>query len=164
MVELYLDNLEDLLWKAERSTGGGGGGGGSGGGGGGGEAPRLEIKKDEAGLVFVRGAVLKPCLTAAATLELFEAGNAARHTSATNMNATSSRSHLVFALVIKAHNTQTRRTAMGKISLNDLAGSERVGKTGATADRLREATSINRSLSALGNVISALSTGAAFVP
>jgi hypothetical protein len=52
----------------------------------------------------------------------------------------------------------------GKLSLVDLAGSERADKTGATAERLREAQSINKSLSALGDVISALSTGEKFIP
>ena len=52
----------------------------------------------------------------------------------------------------------------GKLSLIDLAGSERAGKTGATAERLREAQSINKSLSALGDVISALSSDAKFIP
>src|SRR5689334_12290038 len=89
----------------------------------------------------------------------FGTGNAARHVSATNMNATSSRSHLVFALLVECFNRQTKNSTIGKISLVDLAGSERVGKTGATADRLKEAQAINKSLSALGNVISALSTG-----
>jgi hypothetical protein len=70
----------------------------------------------------------------------------------------------VFALTVAAVNRQTRKTAHGKLSLIDLAGSERVSKTGATAERLREAQAINKSLSALGNVISALSAGEAFVP
>ena len=52
----------------------------------------------------------------------------------------------------------------GKLSLVDLAGSERVAKTGATAEQLKEANSINKSLSALGDVISALSTEQSFIP
>ena len=155
MVELYLDGLEDLFYKLGSSSG----------------CsppppppPKLEIKKDDDGLVVVKGVTLRACESAAATLALFEAGAAARHTSATSMNATSSRSHLIFALVVRTRNLQTRKVAAGKLSLIDLAGSERVAKTGATAERLREATAINVSLSALGNVISALSSGAAFVP
>lgn len=151
MVELYLDNLMDLFWRLDnprdRSDG-----------------PKLDIKKDDKGLVVIKGVTLKDCPTEAAVMELFDAGNAVRHTSATAMNATSSRSHLVFALLITSFNKATKKTATGKLSMIDLAGSERVGKTGATADRLKEATAINRSLSALGNVISALSTNAAFIP
>lgn len=55
-------------------------------------------------------------------------------------------------------------TTVGKISLVDLAGSERVGKTGADGDRLKEAQSINKSLSALGDVIGALTSGQKHIP
>jgi hypothetical protein len=151
MVELYLDNLIDLFWKLDNPRDRG-------------EGPKLEIKKDDKGLVVIKGITLRDCPTAESVLEYFDAGNAVRHTSATAMNATSSRSHLVFALLINSFNKQTKKTATGKLSMIDLAGSERVAKTGATADRLREATAINKSLSALGNVISALSTNASFVP
>jgi hypothetical protein len=58
----------------------------------------------------------------------------------------------------------TKRTTTGKLSLVDLAGSERADKTGATADRLKEGMAINKSLSALGDVISALSSGEKFIP
>ncbi|CAM9915280.1 unnamed protein product, partial [Choristocarpus tenellus] len=61
-------------------------------------------------------------------------------------------------------NRTTKKISTGKLSLVDLAGSERADKTGATADRLKEAQSINKSLSALGDVISALSTGEKFIP
>ncbi len=66
--------------------------------------------------------------------------------------------------MIESYDTATKRTVSGKLSLVDLAGSERADKTGATADRLREAMSINKSLSALGDVISALSEGEKFIP
>lgn len=58
----------------------------------------------------------------------------------------------------------TKKSTNGKFSLVDLAGSERADKTGATAERLKEAQSINKSLSALGDVISALSTNEKFIP
>ena len=58
----------------------------------------------------------------------------------------------------------SKKTAIGKLSLVDLAGSERVSKTDASGDRLKEAMAINKSLSALGNVISALSTNSKWVP
>jgi hypothetical protein len=69
------------------------------------------------------------------------------------MNAESSRSHSIFAIMIESFDTTSRKTTMGKLSLVDLAGSERADKTGASADRLREAQSINKSLSALGLMI-----------
>merc|ERR1719198_2727902 len=80
------------------------------------------------------------------------------------MNAGSSRSHLIVSMLLETTNKQTGKSAVGKLSLVDLAGSERASKTGATADRLKEAQSINKSLSALGDVISALSAGADFIP
>ncbi|KAL3097852.1 hypothetical protein niasHS_000587 [Heterodera schachtii] len=102
---------------------------------------------------------------------LINAGNGARTTAETLMNETSSRSHSVFSLKL----TQTiadadDRTFTGekvsKISLVDLAGSERAQKTGAVGKRLEEGGNINRSLSALGKVIAALSEkrGSQFVP
>ena len=72
----------------------------------------------------------------------------------------SSRSHLVF-IIIENHDHTTGKTNVGKLTLVDLAGSERVD--GATKE-IKEAQSINQSLSALGDVISALSTGAKFIP
>merc|ERR1719453_2795555 len=74
------------------------------------------------------------------------------------MNADSSRSHSLFLIQIESEETVNGETCFkaGKLNLVDLAGSERQSKTQATGDRLKEATKINLSLSALGNVISAL--------
>ena len=80
------------------------------------------------------------------------------------MNDLSSRSHLIFSILIKSKNIQTKQYSTGKLSFVDLAGSERAARSGATDERLQEAKSINKSLSALGNVINALSTGESFVP
>ncbi|XP_029703217.1 kinesin-like protein KIF3A [Takifugu rubripes] len=89
-------------------------------------------------------------------------GNKNRSVGATNMNEHSSRSHAIFTITIECSEkgvdgNQVMR--MGKLHLVDLAGSERQGKTGATGQRLKEATKINLSLSTLGNVISALVDG-----
>ena len=81
-----------------------------------------------------------------------------------NMNDRSSRSHLVLQVRVSAKNKATEAWHRGKLHLIDLAGSERVGKTDAKGDRLREAQNINKSLSALGNVISALSLKRKHVP
>ena len=88
---------------------------------------------------------------------IFNTGLNSRKTGSTDMNATSSRSHLIFAVLIECLNKQTGQRTVGKLSLVDLAGSERVAKTNATAERLKEGKAINQSLSALGNVISCLS-------
>lgn len=91
---------------------------------------------------------------------LMDEGNKARTVAATNMNATSSRSHAVFTLMLtqKKLDTETKMEAekVAKISLVDLAGSERATSTGATGARLKEGAEINRSLSTLGRVIAAL--------
>ena len=78
------------------------------------------------------------------------------------MNSASSRSHSIFTVYVECSSIDEKgneRFTAGKLNLVDLAGSERQSKTGATGDRLKEATKINLSLSALGNVISALVDG-----
>lgn len=80
------------------------------------------------------------------------------------MNSDSSRSHLLCSIVVTSTNRKTGSSLRGKLTLVDLAGSERVGKSGATGDQLKEAQSINKSLSALGDVIGALTTGVKHVP
>lgn len=141
MVELYLENLKDLLRPKKQD-----------------EVP-LDIKKNAHGMVVVDGAHEVPIESLQQANKIFEYGLDNRKTAATNMNATSSRSHLVFSILINSRNKQTGQKTVGKLSLVDLAGSERVSKTGAAKERLQEALAINKSLSALGNVISALGDG-----
>ncbi|XP_068514955.1 kinesin-like protein KIF1B isoform X9 [Anas acuta] len=92
--------------------------------------------------------------------DLMDAGNKARTVAATNMNETSSRSHAVFTIVFtqKKHDAETDLSTekVSKISLVDLAGSERADSTGAKGTRLKEGANINKSLTTLGKVISAL--------
>mmetsp|Transcript_6672 Transcript_6672/g.10517 ORF Transcript_6672/g.10517 Transcript_6672/m.10517 type:complete len:243 (-) Transcript_6672:846-1574(-) len=153
-MELYLDNLVDLLYNVAKSEGR--------------DVPKtppkLEIKKDKTGTVFVKGAQVFDIDNEEQLLAYFEKANNARHVASTKMNAGSSRSHLIFSLLLENTNRANKKTTVGKLSLVDLAGSERQDKTGATDDRLKEAMSINKSLSALGDVISALSTGESFIP
>ena len=75
------------------------------------------------------------------------------------MNAESSRSHSIFLITINQKNTETGAQKTGNLYLVDLAGSEKVGKTGASGQTLEEAKKINKSLSALGMVINALTDG-----
>ena len=79
-----------------------------------------------------------------------------RATAATGMNAGSSRSHSVFTVTVYQRNTVNNVQKTGKLILVDLAGSEMVKKTNATGQQLDEAKTINKSLSALGLVINAL--------
>ena len=141
MVELYLESLKDLLKPKKQ------------------EEKPLEIKENAHGMVVVEGANEIPLSSLEEANKIFEFGLENRKTASTNMNETSSRSHLVFSIIINSRNKQTNQRTIGKLSLVDLAGSERVSKTGATKDRLKEALAINKSLSALGNVISALGEG-----
>ena len=115
-------------------------------------------------MVYIKNSVVKDANSPKELMDLFIAGNAERHVGATNMNATSSRSHSIFAIMVECYDKTTKKTNLGKLSLVDLAGSERADKTGASADRLKEAQNINKSLSALGDVISALSEGEKFIP
>ena len=92
-------------------------------------------------------------------MDVFNEGNLNRHVGATNMNEHSSRSHSVFTITVESSEMGADGKAhikVGKLNIVDLAGSERQSKTGATGERLKEATKINLSLSTLCHVISSL--------
>merc|ERR1719195_497452 len=80
------------------------------------------------------------------------------------MNAASSRSHLLLSIIVEGAVKETEQAIYGKITLCDLAGSERPKKREVTGDALKEAIEINKSLSALGDVIEALTKGNKSVP
>uniref|UniRef100_A0A8C6TS66 plus-end-directed kinesin ATPase n=1 Tax=Neogobius melanostomus TaxID=47308 RepID=A0A8C6TS66_9GOBI len=88
--------------------------------------------------------------------DLMDSGNKARTVAATNMNETSSRSHAVFNIIFTQRRHDADTENVSKISLVDLAGSERADSTGAKGTRLKEGANINKSLTTLGKVISAL--------
>ena len=124
-----------------------------------GAAPNaLSIRESAARGVYVEDLAEVPVADAAAALAVVARGVRARHVAATAMNLESSRSHSVFTLVIEASEWRggIMRTRAARFHLIDLAGSERQAATRATGDRLKEAGQINKSLSALGNVIAAL--------
>lgn len=92
-------------------------------------------------------------------MDVFNEGNLNRHVGATMMNEHSSRSHSVFTITVESSERREDgkdHITVGKLNIVDLAGSERQSKTGATGDRLKEATKINLSLSTLCHVISSL--------
>ena len=95
---------------------------------------------------------------------LVRRASAARVVEATNMNAQSSRSHTIFMLYIVGEHASSGSEMTGCLNLVDLAGSERVGRYGAEGKRLKEACAINKSLSSLGDVFSALAAKQAHVP
>eukprot|EP00435_Cladocopium_sp_Y103_P031209 s378_g7.t2 len=95
-------------------------------------------------------------------MKLLQGGNQRRTTEPTAMNVTSSRSHAVFQVRVERRDREA--TTLGKLSLIDLAGSERASQTHNSGMRLLEGANINRSLLALGNCINALASGSAFVP
>eukprot|EP00301_Raphidiophrys_heterophryoidea_P014898 c23377_g1_i1.p1 GENE.c23377_g1_i1~~c23377_g1_i1.p1 ORF type:complete len:269 (+),score=62.92 c23377_g1_i1:35-808(+) len=97
-------------------------------------------------------------------LAIMAAGMANRAIGCTNLNEHSSRSHCVFTVTIEGFNTTTGIKAHGQLHLVDLAGSERVGKSQSKGMRLVEAQHINKSLAALGNVISSLVSRTTHIP
>merc|ERR1712151_1428673 len=87
-----------------------------------------------------------------------------RAVGSTDMNATSSRSHSIFALYLTGSNTELNTELHGALHLVDLAGSERLDRSGAVGDRLKETQNINRSLSSLADVFAAKAEGRSHVP
>ena len=124
---------------------------------------KLDIKQGANGLMTVPGLVSQPVEDTNGVLDAFEQGNATRSVTATAMNATSSRSHMVL-MVDVATRTNGGAEVMGRLYLVDLAGSERVAKSGVTGQAMKEAQGINKSLSALGDVMEALDKGQGHVP
>ncbi|CAH2010923.1 unnamed protein product [Acanthoscelides obtectus] len=145
-LEIYNEHIRDLLLCSEKLNG-----------------TPLTLKESPNEGVTVPGLTSHPVHNAAECEHLLNLGSKNRMIGATLMNQNSSRSHSIFTISIEQiSNVNNNECIMkGKLNLVDLAGSERQTKTGATGERLREATKINLSLSALGNVISALVDGKA---
>jgi len=143
-LELYNEEINDLLGDLKNPT-------------------KCEIKEDPQKGIFVKGLSDVVVETESDMNKLLDKGFANRTVAATQMNAESSRSHSIFTIVVEMSSvdkdTGKDLLKAGKLNLVDLAGSERQKKTGASGDRLKEGSKINLSLSALGNVISALSEG-----
>jgi kinesin family protein C2/C3 len=97
-------------------------------------------------------------------VEILAKGYRNRAVGSNNINAHSSRSHCIVSVFIEGTNHVTRQKIYGKLHLIDLAGSERLKRTETTGDRLKESLAINKSLSALGDVISALAGKKPHIP
>lgn len=119
----------------------------------------LSVKEDKNRVPYVKGATERFVTSPEEVFEVIEEGKSNRHIAVTNMNEHSSRSHSVFLINVQQECLENHRKLSGKLYLVDLAGSEKVSKTGAEGHVLDEAKNINKSLSALGNVISALADG-----
>ncbi|KAG6781850.1 hypothetical protein POTOM_014765 [Populus tomentosa] len=143
MLEIYMGNLKDLLVpKPTKATDP--------------MPPCLSIQTDPTGGVEIDNLVAIKVNDFNQALRLYRLGCRFRSTASTNSNLTSSRSHCMIRVAITCFNAPERRRETNKIWLVDLGGSERVLKTKAWGKRLNEGKAINLSLSALGNVISAL--------
>ncbi|KAF8559592.1 kinesin heavy chain [Imleria badia] len=134
-MEIYLERIRDLLAP---------------------QNDNLQVHEEKSRGVYVKNLSDYYVSSAREVYEIMRQGGAARVVTSTNMNAESSRSHSIFLITIQQRNTETGAQKSGNLYLVDLAGSEKVGKTGASGQTLEEAKKINKSLSALGMVINAL--------
>jgi len=122
------------------------------------------VRVEKSGKVMIEHLVEEACETADELQTALSRGMEMRHVAATSMNSESSRSHLVLTIKIVSVNKETRDQLCGKILLVDLAGSERLKKSEATGDVAKEAIEINKSLTALGDVIEALTKKQKTIP
>jgi len=125
---------------------------------------QLDVKQSAEGRSYVPDLTTVQVTSMDQVLSLMETGKKNRHSAATNMNEHSSRSHMILSIYVTAKNLMTGARSNGKLHLIDLAGSERLSKSGAQGDRLTEAKNINKSLSALGDVVAALVSKKGHVP
>lgn len=151
-LQIYNESISDLL-KPDRHS--------------------LPIRENKNKGIYVEGLSEWVVRSPNEVFHLISQGQEARAVASTNMNDISSRSHALFVIIVEQHeiiqdgNTKRQVFKVGKLNLVDLAGSERVRDTGAAGKRLEESKKINQSLSALGNVISALTerrTGRKHIP
>jgi hypothetical protein len=145
MLELYCNDLVDLLAKGELAKGA--------------KAQKLNVRQDKQGNISVEHLSEEACANAEELSALLERGNSHRSVAATAMNSESSRSHLVLIIRIISVNKETKEQLRGKLLLCDLAGSERLKKSEVSEKGQKEAIEINKSLTALGDVIEALTKG-----
>lgn len=137
-MEIYMEKIRDLLVP---------------------QNDNLPVHEDKQRGVYVKGLGEFYVGSVEEVYHVLERGGQSRAVAATNMNQESSRSHSIFVIEVTQKNVETGSARSGRLFLVDLAGSEKVGKTGASGQTLEEAKKINKSLSALGMVINALSDG-----
>ncbi|EOA19892.1 hypothetical protein CARUB_v10000139mg [Capsella rubella] len=145
MLEIYNEQVRDLLATD-------------------GQTKRLEIRNNSQNGINVPEASLVPVSSTDDVIQLMDLGHMNRAVSSTAMNDRSSRSHSCVTVHVQGRDLTSGTILHGSMHLVDLAGSERVDKSEVTGDRLKEAQHINKSLSALGDVISSLSQKTSHVP
>lgn len=137
-LEIYNETLKDLLAGKEQAEN------------------KLNIKKDAKGGVHVPDLTLVDVIAMEQVEALMERASRARSVACTDMNAQSSRSHSVFTLHLQGVNEAEGVSLDGKLNLVDLAGSERASRSNVSGDRLKETQAINKSLSCLADVFTAI--------
>lgn len=158
MLEIYNENIRDLLSLSRSSCS---------------DLTRTEnaiagkqysIKHDQNGNTHVCDLAIVDVCSITEISSLLKQAAQSRSVGKTQMNEQSSRSHFVFTLRISGVNESTEQQVQGVLNLIDLAGSERLSRSGATGDRLKETQAINKSLSALSDVIMALAKKEDHIP
>ncbi|XP_042493204.1 kinesin-like protein KIN-14R [Macadamia integrifolia] len=144
-LEVYNEQIRDLLATSPASK-------------------KLEIRQASEGVHHVPGIVEAKVENIKEVWDVLQAGSNARAVGSNNVNEHSSRSHCMLSIMVKAKNLLNGECTKSKLWLVDLAGSERLAKTEVQGERLKEAQNINRSLSALGDVISALASKSSHIP
>eukprot|EP01065_Artemidia_motanka_P034506 TRINITY_DN419_c0_g2_i1.p1 TRINITY_DN419_c0_g2~~TRINITY_DN419_c0_g2_i1.p1 ORF type:complete len:857 (+),score=233.77 TRINITY_DN419_c0_g2_i1:76-2646(+) len=146
MAELYIDTFQDLLDKGKK---------------------KLQMQKSlgEGQPAVLLEQTEMPATTPEGLLRIFKRGLDNREVRSTGMNAESSRSHMIYAIRMVTWDPRADKAVRsGKLAIVDLAGSERLGKSGVSGQGQKEATAINKALTALGNVIEALSQKRKHIP
>ncbi|XP_054276265.1 kinesin-like protein KIF18A isoform X2 [Macrosteles quadrilineatus] len=124
----------------------------------------LQLRDDSSGGVLVAGMKVEKILCADQLFQLLQKGNSNRTQHPTDANAESSRSHAVFQVYVKSSAKDNGELKISKLSMIDLAGSERGSATGGVKARFKEGSNINKSLLALGNCINNLADGLRHIP
>jgi hypothetical protein len=151
-LEIYNESVRDLLREAKKGPAGAP------------EPPQLTVHQDASGATDVPGLTRVPITDSCAVDALLVTASRRRAVASTSMNASSSRSHSVFTLHVRGEHAGKGIAVSGALNLVDLAGSERLDRSGAEGDRKKETAAINKSLSCLADVFTALSKKTPHVP
>jgi kinesin family protein C1 len=144
-LEIYKENVRDLLCPS-------------------GSSGNLDVKHSEEGATSITNLTSLPFTSSAQVRSMLRTAERHRSTAETDMNEHSSRSHSIFWIKVYMKHSGIRQEMKGNLFLIDLAGSERLSRSNATGDRMAETQAINKSLSALGDVFTALNKKQSHIP